>query len=79
MTGVVRREIPIVFVDKGTFEFMDADGNRYSEVSSDIWVKSGRVFDGAIGYHGSGSHGGHVVLKPFYRFSNGAWNRLHVS
>ena len=74
---VARKEIPIVSVDKGTFEFIDADGNHYVEVDSDIWVRSGHVIDGAIGYHGSGSHGGHVVLKPFYRFSNGTWSRLY--
>lgn len=70
------REIPIVGIDKQTYAFLDADGNRYYEVDNDIFVLDGVVEEGCIACHGSGSHGGHIVLKPFYERRGDAWVNL---
>lgn len=71
------REIPIVGIDKVTRAFIDAYENRYFEISNDLFVREGPVEEGAIAFHGSGSHGGHIVLKPFYKRENGQWARLY--
>lgn len=71
--GAFSGDIPIVSVDKRSGAFVDASGTRYFEVASDVFAAEGGFFEGAVGYHGSGSHGGHVVLKPFYRYERGKW------
>ncbi|PWL77433.1 MAG: hypothetical protein DBY20_00700 [Coriobacteriia bacterium] len=74
---ITLREIPIVGIDKAARAFIDAHENRYFEVSNDLFVMEGPVEEGTIAYHGSGSHGGHIVLKPFYKRKNGRWTYLY--
>ena len=71
------REIPIVGIDRTMRAFVDAEDNRYYEISNDLFVMEGLVREGTIAFHGSGSHGGHIVLKPFYVQRDGAWERLY--
>lgn len=66
-------EIPIVAIDKQTRAFIDAEGRRFFEVTNDIFTLDGVVEEGIIGLHGSGSHGGLIVLKPFYERKQGKW------
>lgn len=75
--GVARSEIPVIGIDKKTFAFLGADGNRYFEIDSDIFVLDGAVEEGCVACHASGSHGGHIVLKPFYVRSGGRWVNLY--
>lgn len=67
------QEIPVVAIDKRTRAFIGADEQRYFEVDTDIFTRDGIVEEGVLGFHGSGSHGGHIVLKPFYERRQGAW------
>lgn len=67
------QEIPVVAIDKQSRAFIGADGRRYFEVAADIFTRDGLVEEGVLGLHGSGSHGGHIVLKPFYERRKGAW------
>lgn len=60
------REIPVVAIDRSSGAFLGSDGRRYYEVEADVFVLDGIVEEGVIACHGSGSHGGHIVLKPFY-------------
>lgn len=59
-------EIPIEHIDRATGAFLDAQGNGYFEISNDLFVAEGAIGEGTIAFHGSGSHGGHIVLKPLY-------------
>lgn len=67
------REVPIVAIDKQSWAFLGADGARYFEVDADIFARDGVVEEGTVGFHGSGSHGGHIVIKPFYKRREGRW------
>lgn len=66
------REIPVVAIDRSSGAFLGSDGRRYYEVEADVFVLDGIVEEGVIACHGSGSHGGHIVLKPFYERRDGA-------
>lgn len=72
------QEVPIVKIDKSSGAFIDADENRYFEVESDVFTLDGIAEEGAVGFHGSGSHGGHIVLKPFYKRYENAWVNLYI-
>lgn len=73
-----RGEIPIVGIDKKTNAFLGDDGNCYFEVDNAIFVKDGIIEEGRIACHASGSHGGHIVLKPFYVRENGQWVNMYM-
>lgn len=66
-------EIPIERIDKTTGAFLDARGNGYFEISNDVFVAEGAIGEGTIAFHGSGSHGGHIVLKPLYVRKDKRW------
>lgn len=67
-------DVPIVDTDKATGAFFDAAGRSYSDAGGNVWVETGAgVGEGSIGYHGAGSHGGHIVLKPMFRYAGGRW------
>ena len=71
MAQVRLREIPVVAIDRSSGAFLGSDGRRYYEVEADVFVLDG------IACHGSGSHGGHIVLKPFYERRDGAWVNMY--
>lgn len=72
------REVPIVGIDKQTRAFIGSDGRRYFEVDADIFAPDGVVEEGSVAFHGSGSHGGHIVLKPFYKRRQGSWVNMYA-
>ena len=54
-------------IDRSSGAFLGSDGRRYYEVEADVFVLDGIVEEGVIACHGSGSHGGHIVLKAVLR------------
>lgn len=68
-----KAEIPIERIDRASGAFLDARGNRYFEISNATFVAEGAVEEGTIAFHGSGSHGGHIVLKPMYVRQGERW------
>ncbi len=75
---MARGEIPVVGIDKETHAFLGSDGNCYFEIDNDIFVLDGAVSEGCVACHASGSHGGHIVLKPFYVRRNGQWVNMYL-
>ena len=76
--GMARGEIPVVGIDKKTNAFLGSDGNRYFEIDNDIFVMDGVIEEGRAACHASGSHGGHIVLKPFYVRRGNAWVNMYL-
>ena len=68
-----RSEIPIERIDRAAGIFFDAQGNRYFEISNAVFAAEGTIGEGTIAFHGTGSHGGHIVLKPLYVRQGERW------
>lgn len=75
---MAQREIPVIGIDRETNAFLGADGNRYFEIDNDIFVLDGAVEEGCVACHASGSHGGHIMLKPFYVRNGGRWVNMYL-
>ena len=67
-------EVPVCGMEDMPLVLRGVDGNRYTEVDSNIWMAVGG--EGIVAYVGTSRHGGHMVLRPLYVMIDGMWRNL---
>ena len=73
MVDAMNGDVPIVAQNKGMRSLIDGLGTVYYELGPNVWCPVAHPQEGEVGYHGAGSHGGHIVLKPLFLCKGGRW------
>ena len=60
MVDAMNGDVPIVAQNKGMRSLIDGLGTVYYELGPNVWCPVAHPQEGEVGYHGAGSHGGHI-------------------
>ncbi len=69
-TDSLANEVWICGIDAAHHQLIDADGNRFEEVETNLWGRVGAHGSRRAIYLGTGKHGGGITLRLLYKKNN---------